>query len=122
MKKSRVLVLAGGQSEEHEVSLSSARSLAKVLGGTKLDATILVVTREGNWLSLDESQKALAAGSAKSGGQSMAKSVHVAEQFDVVFPLIHGPHGEDGTLQGMLELANIPYVGSGVLASSLCMD
>jgi D-alanine-D-alanine ligase len=122
MKQTRLLVIAGGKSEEHEVSISSARSITKVLAGTKLDASVVVVTRQGNWLGLEESQKALAAGSAKSGGESMAKTLRLVEQYDAVFPLIHGPTGEDGTLQGALELAGVPYVGSGVLASSLCMD
>jgi D-alanine-D-alanine ligase len=122
MKKTRVLVLAGGNSEEHEVSISSARSLLKALDGSPIDATALVVTRQGQWLTADESRRALTDGSAKTGGDLTLHRARIAEDYDVVFPLIHGPHGEDGTVQGMLELAGIPYVGSGVLASSLCMD
>lgn len=122
MGKIRVLVLAGGQSEEHEVSLTSARSLLGAVRGTDIEATTVVITRAGKWLTPGESQKALTAGSATHGGELTLHRAPVVEGFDVVFPLIHGPMGEDGTLQGMLELAGIPYVGSGVLASSLCMD
>jgi D-alanine-D-alanine ligase len=66
--------------------------------------------------------KALADGKATTGGDLVLHRAQVAEQYDVVFPLMHGPFGEDGTVQGMLELAGVPYVGSGVLASALCMD
>ncbi len=122
MATTRVLVLAGGQSEEHEVSLTSARSLLDAVEGTPIAATTVVITRAGKWLTPAESRKALTDGKATSGGDSTLRRAQVTEGYDVVFPLIHGPMGEDGTLQGMLELANIPYVGSGVLASSLCMD
>lgn len=118
----RVLVLAGGQSDEHEVSISSASSLLRSLQGTDVDATALVITRDGRWLNPAESEKALGDGKAQTGGELTLHSAKITEQFDVVFPLIHGPHGEDGTLQGMLELAGLPYVGSGVLGSALCMD
>ena len=122
MKRTRVLILAGGRSEEHEVSLTSARSVLKAVQGTELDATALVITRSGHWLNPAESVKALADGKAPQGGQLTLHSAQIAEQFDAVFPLLHGPFGEDGTMQGMLELAGIPYVGSGVLSSALCMD
>jgi D-alanine-D-alanine ligase len=123
MKPTRVLILAGGRSEEHEVSITSAGGVLKaVRENPNLDASALVVTREGRWLSAADSQKALTVGSARHGGELVLHGASMAEQCDVVFPLIHGPFGEDGTLQGMLELAGIPYVGSGVLASALCMD
>jgi D-alanine-D-alanine ligase len=122
MKRTRILILAGGRSEEHEVSITSARSVLAAVAGTRLDASALVVTREGRWLPAGDSQKALTQGNAKHGGELALHSAQIAEQYDVIFPLMHGPMGEDGTVQGMLELAGLPYVGSGVLASALCMD
>ena len=122
MKRTRVLILAGGRSEEHEVSITSARSVLKAVQGTELDPTALVITREGRWLNPADSSKALSDGKAHQGGEPALHSARITEQFDVVFPLVHGPFGEDGTVQGMLELAGLPYVGSGVLASALCMD
>ena len=122
MSRKRILVLAGGESGEHEVSIVSARSVLAAIAETSLEATAVVITRRGQWLTPQESERALADGSADSGGALTLHQAKVAEQYDAVFPLIHGPHGEDGTLQGMLELAGVPYVGSGVLSSALCMD
>ncbi|MEK7704920.1 MAG: D-alanine--D-alanine ligase family protein [Myxococcota bacterium] len=123
MKKTRLLVLAGGQSEEHEVSLTSARSMLHAVEGRDgIDATVRVITRAGRWLPPAESQRALRDGRATSGGELMLSQARVATEFDVVFPLLHGPNGEDGTIQGLLQMAGVPYVGSGVLASALCMD
>ncbi len=122
MKKTRVLVLAGGESDEHEVSIVSTNSLLAAIGDTELEVTPLVITRSGTWLSVEQSRGALSAGKAADGGSAPLEAASIAEQFDVVFPLLHGPHGEDGTIQGMLELAGVPYVGSGVLASAMCMD
>jgi D-alanine-D-alanine ligase len=122
MKKIRMLVLAGGRSAEHEVSLISTRSLLKALQDSPIEATTVVITREGRWLSAAESEKALTDGKAIKGGEMVLHRAQVAEHYDVVFPLIHGPYGEDGTVQGMLELAGVPYIGSGVLSSALCMD
>lgn len=123
MKPTRVLILAGGRSEEHEVSITSAKAVLKAAeSNSNLQANAIVVTREGRWLSAPDSQKALTDGTARHGGELTLHGATMTEQCDVVFPLIHGPFGEDGTLQGMLELAGLPYVGSGVLASALCMD
>lgn len=122
MSKTRVLVLAGGQSDEHSVSIASANSLLSAVANSNLEATPLVITREGRWLSLADSRHALDTGRADHGGELTLRQARLAEDFDVVFPLLHGPHGEDGTIQGMLELAGVPYVGSGVLASAVCMD
>ena len=122
MTSTRILVLAGGRSGEHEVSITSARSVLGAMQQTSLTATAVVVTRQGRWLSSTASETALRVGHAASGGDSPLQGACLAEQFDVIFPLIHGPFGEDGTVQGMLELAGLPYVGSGVLGSALCMD
>jgi D-alanine-D-alanine ligase len=122
MAKIRLLVLCGGQSEEHEVSLSSAKSVLSALPKDRFEVTPVVITREGKWLPPSETPRALERGSAPSGGEMVLAQASHATGFDVVFPLLHGPMGEDGTIQGLLRLAGIPFVGSGVLGSSVCMD
>lgn len=122
MKKTRVLVLAGGQSGEHEVSINSARSVLQALPKDHFDVTSVIISREGRWLAAPDSQRALECGSAPSGGELVLHQAQTAEGFDVVFPILHGPNGEDGTVQGMFKLAGIPCVGSSVLGSAVCMD
>lgn len=126
MKNLRMLLLAGGASDEHEVSIISARSLLEALRQSPIEVVPLVISRQGMWLSKQESQNALKQGKADSGGSwvglrpdALAWAVSTT---DVVFPLLHGPFGEDGTVQGLLELMGLPYIGSNVLASALCMD
>ncbi len=125
--KKRVLLLLGGQSEEHEVSVSSARGVLGALPADRFEVTPLVVSKEGRWLPPAESLRALDAGAAPpdehgAGGELALAGAARAGNYDVVFPLLHGPMGEDGTVQGLLTLAGIPFVGSGVLGSALCMD
>ena len=120
--KKRVLLLLGGQSEEHEVSVSSARGVLDALPKDKFEVTPLVVSKEGRWLPPAESLRALENGAAESGGELALRQMAGAEGYDVVFPLLHGPMGEDGTVQGLLTLAGLPFVGSGVLGSAACMD
>jgi len=122
MAKRRLLILAGGRSGEHEVSISSARSVLKALEGGSITAKIVVIAKDGRWLSTDESIAALDAGAAERGSELALYRANVAQQYDVVFPLLHGPFGEDGTIQGMLEIGDVPYIGSGVLSSAVCMD
>ncbi len=122
MSKIRLLVLCGGQSEEHEVSLSSAKSVLEALPKDRFEVTPVVITREGKWLPPSETPHALERGSAPSGGEMVLMQASSAAGFDAVFPLLHGPMGEDGTIQGLLRLAGIPFVGSGVLSSAVCMD
>jgi len=122
MRKTRVLVLAGGASGEHEVSVNSARSVLQALPEESFDVTSVVISRDGRWLSHGDSARALERGSADSGGDTVLRQARTAEGFDVVFPILHGPNGEDGTVQGMLKLAGIPCVGSSVLGSAVCMD
>ncbi|WP_309570391.1 D-alanine--D-alanine ligase family protein, partial [Deinococcus sp.] len=120
--KKRILLLAGGQSGEHEVSLMSARSVLAALPPDQFDVTPVVISKEGRWLPPTQTQQALESGSAPSGGDLVLHRAASAEGYDAVFPILHGPMGEDGTVQGLLELANVPYVGSGVLGSALSMD
>jgi D-alanine-D-alanine ligase len=104
----RVAVLAGGRSSEHDVSLASAESVRAGLAEGGHEAVDVRIDREGRWTSGGEALPV-----APGGGLLGA---------DVVFPALHGPFGEDGTVQGLLELLDVPYVGAGVLASSLSMD
>ncbi len=131
----RVMVVFGGRSGEHEVSLSSARAVMHALvGGGRHEVVPVGITREGRWISSGDPMRELETRSA--GEITAAPNAGVSgvparseerlpaalDSVDVVFPVLHGPCGEDGTIQGMLELAGIPYVGSGVLASAVGMD
>jgi D-alanine-D-alanine ligase len=120
VNRPRVLLLCGGASEEHEVSIASA---ASVLGaaGERFDLTPLVIDRSGRLLDAESSLRALGSGSAD-GERSGGDLTSLPRRFDVVFPLLHGPNGEDGSVQGLLRLLAIPHVGSGVLASAVGMD
>src|SRR4051794_17998730 len=104
----RVVVLAGGRSSEHDVSLDSAASVREGVAAAGHDVVPVTIARSGDWRHGDDTLV------LKPGGGLL--------DADVVFPVLHGPFGEDGTLQGLLELLDVPYVGAGVLASSLCMD
>jgi D-alanine-D-alanine ligase len=118
----RVAVLAGGRSSEHEVSLESARSVVAALDPSRYETVVVEIDRGGRW--------ELASGGAELLRSSVETLPVVADsapaatlgRVDVVFPVLHGPFGEDGTVQGLLELAGVPYVGAGVAASALCMD
>ncbi|MDV6374689.1 D-alanine--D-alanine ligase family protein [Deinococcus arenicola] len=120
--KKRILLLAGGQSGEHEVSLMSARSVLAALPRDQFDVTPVAISKQGRWLPPTDTRQALENGSAESGGDLVLHRVASAEGYDAVFPLLHGPMGEDGTVQGLLTLAGIPFVGSGVLGSAVSMD
>ena len=145
-KKLRVGVIFGGRSSEHEVSVRSAASVIEAIDRKKYEVVPIAITREGKWLSPPAAAKLLTQTAQSrlppqtdAGPQSdvaiLGDPSHTgllsfdrdggassSERLDVVFPVLHGPFGEDGTLQGLLEMANIPYVGCGVLASSCGMD
>jgi D-alanine-D-alanine ligase len=128
----RLVVLFGGQSAEHEVSCISAAHVLAASDPDRYEVVPVGITREGLWVRADEARAALAQGRAAlpdrlaATGATLEPLPTVTPAVDglpvVVLPLLHGPHGEDGTVQGMLELAGVPYVGSGVLASALAMD
>ena len=120
--KKRILLLAGGQSGEHEVSLMSARSVLAALPVDQFDVTPVVISKEGRWLPPTLTLHALETGEAATGGDLVLHRAASAEGYDAVFPILHGPMGEDGTVQGLLTLAGIPFVGSGVLGSAVSMD
>ena len=127
----RLVVLFGGQSAEHDVSRVTAAHVLRATDPSRYDLVPIGITRSGEWLHAHEALAVLAgAGELPSGLDVAGTAVdpvptvapaHPGEQV-VVFPLLHGPFGEDGTVQGMLELAGVPYVGSGVLGSALAMD
>jgi D-alanine-D-alanine ligase len=113
----RIAVVLGGRSSEHDVSLASAKSVIDALGAAGNDVVTVAIGRDGAW-ELGSGTKAIEA-AARLPGKEVATAL---ADVDVVFPVLHGPFGEDGTVQGLLELAGVPYVGAGVLASALCMD
>jgi D-alanine-D-alanine ligase len=144
-KKLRVGVIFGGRSGEHEVSVRSARAIIEAIDQKKFEVVPIAIGKDGKWWGPAQSTQLLPttvhrllrskpgndAGDVALLGDPSHKglislqpqsSSAVAEKLDVVFPALHGPFGEDGTLQGLLEMADIPYVGCGVLASSCGMD
>ncbi len=126
MAKRRVAVIFGGRSGEHEVSVRSARSVMGALDRERWEVAPIGVTRMGEWLSIAETEEALVEGrdALHEGGAALTGRGALAElgACDVAFPLIHGAYGEDGCLQGLLELAGLPYAGAGVAASAVGMD
>jgi D-alanine-D-alanine ligase len=119
--RARIAVLMGGRSSEHEISIASARSVIAALDPERYETVTVEIGRDGHW--------ELGSGGGEAG--SVAETLPVPAgssvpatlaDVDVVLPLLHGPFGEDGTVQGLLELAGVPYVGAGVTASGLCMD
>jgi D-alanine-D-alanine ligase len=119
----RVAVLAGGRSSEHDISVASARSVLEALDPDRYETTVVEIDRGGRWQLASASRTELPEASAETlpvvAGSPPAAALG---QVDVVLPILHGPFGEDGTVQGLLELAGVPYVGAGVAASALCMD
>jgi D-alanine-D-alanine ligase len=130
-KKLRVGVLFGGRSGEHEVSLLSAASILKAIDRRKYEVVPIGIDKQGKWLTGDKAQRLLGAPAAPNTTKSLTipdstaiaqPASPLARSLDVVFPVLHGTFGEDGTIQGLFELADIAYVGSGVLGSSAGMD
>ncbi|MBN1259170.1 MAG: D-alanine--D-alanine ligase [Anaerolineae bacterium] len=133
----KVIVLFGGRSGEHEVSLVSAKSVMQALDRGRFDIVPVGITRAGSWLVGDDPLEALEtenlAGTRPAAifgdptrrglwSQTVDGVWELVSRIDVVFPVLHGTFGEDGTLQGLLEMAGLPYVGTGVLASAVAMD
>lgn len=126
MSRQKAVVLFGGRSGEHEVSVTSARSVVAALDRERWDVQPLAIARDGGWLTPGETAAGLAAGvpSFTSGRPLLQAQEALAalHRCDVVFPLVHGTYGEDGTLQGFMEMADIPYAGAGVAASAIGLD
>ncbi len=121
MNRPRVLLLCGGRSDEHDVSLASARSVLAA-SGARLELTPLVIARDGQLLSATASSKVLKSGDKLPTVQSGGLERLEPASFDVVLPLLHGPFGEDGSVQGLLKIMGLPFVGSDVLGSAVGMD
>ena len=132
-KRLRVGILFGGRSGEHEVSLASAASVIRGLDLDKYEAVPIGITKEGHWLVGSAAQKMLP--EVLKGGQRVVMAADPTDaalipldrssggqRMDVVFPVMHGTYGEDGTIQGLLDLAGLPFVGAGVLGSAIGMD
>ncbi|HSJ51105.1 MAG TPA: D-alanine--D-alanine ligase family protein [Actinomycetota bacterium] len=138
--KRRVVVLFGGRSAEHEISVLSARSVLDALDPARYEAIPIGVTKQGRWVRLPFGPPALPLGAEgtlpgvealpgnevtldqEPGGHALVSTDGSRTEIDVVFPVMHGPYGEDGSIQGFLEMADVPYVGAGVLGSALGMD
>jgi D-alanine-D-alanine ligase len=126
--KIRIAVIFGGRSGEHEVSLRSAESVLKGLDPEKYDVVPIAINHEGQWLSSGNPMKLLPPAETiqqeltRGKPAAISAEVRAAGSFDVVFPVLHGTYGEDGTIQGLMELADLPYVGAGVLGSAVGMD
>lgn len=136
VEKKRVALIFGGRSSEHEVSIMSANSIFKALNPDKYQVFPIAITKEGRWLSPELSQQVLEDGKIIDQHEQvvlipepgMSRVVGVKGnldlqiELDLVFLALHGPFGEDGTIQGLLEMAGLPYVGAGVAASAVGMD
>jgi len=149
VKKLRVGVVYGGRSGEHEVSLASAASVFQNLDAARYEAVPIRIEKDGRWVLPERPPALMSASDVIRAGRheltGRTRETHLVAhpgsdtlmtidrrrpeqavvsglELDVVFPVLHGPYGEDGTVQGLLELANVPYVGAGVLASSVGMD
>jgi D-alanine-D-alanine ligase len=126
LDKIRVAVLMGGRSSEHEISMTSARSVMQALDPRRYDVRAVEISRDGRWeLTAAPRAELTEPGDGGAPALPIPTNSHPVEplgEVDVVFPVLHGPFGEDGTVQGLLELAGVAYVGAGVTASALCMD
>ncbi len=128
----RVGIVFGGRSGEHEVSVTSAGSIFKHIDRARYEPVAIKIEKDGRWTLPDQPPMALTAAEVIKHARETSAGSHAigggepavlgALHLDVVFPVLHGPYGEDGTIQGLLELANLPYVGPGVLASAAGMD
>ena len=122
MARVRVAVIMGGRSSEHEISVASARSVVEALDPERYDVRAVEIGQDGRWqLEAGDGQAQV----GKGGDRLPVPADDSPSPFDgvdVVFPVLHGPFGEDGTVQGFLELADVAYIGAGVTASALCMD
>src|ERR671911_1069912 len=118
----RVAVIQGGRSSEHEISLASARSVVEALDPDRYDVRAIDIRRDGRWELTSRAERGQLGKGNGSLPVPVAGKPEPLGDVDVVFPVLHGPFGEDGTVQGLLELAGVAYVGAGVAASAVCMD
>lgn len=123
-----LVVLCGGVSPEHEISVRSAKNVLNAIDRKKYEISLIGISKKGKWLLLEEEQlgKEVLHGaevSIRPGTKScFVCNASVIDDVDVVFPLLHGPNGEDGAIQGLLQMIDLPFVGPGILGSSMSMD
>ena len=108
LSKKKVCVIYGGMSTEHDVSIISGKNVIDNIDKKIYNVSSIIIDKKGNWL--------------EEGKKTIKNLIEHLKKFDVVFPVLHGKYGEDGTIQGLLDLVQVPYVGCGVLACSICMD
>lgn len=122
MGKKRLGVIFGGTSTEHEVSIVSGTSVIKNLNKEKYEIYPIYIDKAGEWFEFEPDNKTYKVGDEIVGTKKIENIWNYLKTMDILFPVLHGLQGEDGTIQGMFELLNIPYVGTRVLGSSVCMD
>lgn len=126
MNKKTVAVIFGGQSGEHEVSLMSSSNVIEAMDRDKYEVVMIGITKEGKWMIYEGPVENIQTGQWEKEEQFLIEDFSIyhpiIQSIDVIFPVLHGPMGEDGTVQGLFELLNLPYVGCGVLASAVGMD
>jgi D-alanine-D-alanine ligase len=124
----RIVLVFGGRSDEHDVSIVSARSVDRALDRRRYDVVPMAIDRGGLWADAETSRRVLAESSDRADDVVRFEGRHrldprlIDGNFDVVFPVLHGPYGEDGTIQGLFDMLNLPYVGCDTASSALCMD
>lgn len=134
-RKIKLAIIFGGKSAEHDVSVISARNILKAIDKTKYNITLVGINRNGNWLKFNQGELIAADNDLFLGKDSKSLAIPfvkdekfylkvngVDKNIDIVFPILHGPFGEDGTIQGLLKLFNVPFVGPSVLGSAIAMD
>lgn len=122
MEKLKLGVIFGGTSTEHDVSIVSGTSVIKNLNKNKYQVYPIYINKQGEWFKYIYSEKKIKVGDDIETAEKIENICEYLKKLDIVFPVLHGLGGEDGSIQGMLELLKIPYVGSKILGSSLCMD
>ena len=128
LKKLRVALVFGGRSGEHEVSIVSARSIDRALDREKYQVVPMAIDRRGRWADIETASRVLAESSDRADNVVQFEGHHrldprlLDDVFDVAFPVLHGPYGEDGTIQGLFKMLDLPYVGCDAASSALCMD
>lgn len=122
MGRIKLGIIFGGVSTEHEVSIASGTAIMKNLNKNKYEIYPIYIDKEGDWYTYKDNGEELQVGEPINVSKKIENVCKYLKNLDVVFPILHGLYGEDGTIQGMLELLKLPYVGTKVLGSSICMD
>ena len=122
MKNLKLGVVFGGKSTEHDVSIVSGTSIIKNLNKGKYEIYPIFIDKDGTWFETNKIENALKIGEKINSNKKIENISEYLKNLDVIFPALHGLGGEDGSIQGMFELLDIPYVGSKILGSSICMD